>query len=82
LSNYLPITGWDDIGYSFLVGEDGRVYEGRGWSTLPAHSPPYNDISHGICNLGNFIKVAPLSDALKTVQALLQCGVDYILSLL
>ncbi|KAK2140644.1 hypothetical protein LSH36_1285g00009 [Paralvinella palmiformis] len=68
--------GWDDIGYSFLVGEDGRVYEGRGWSTLPAHSPRYNFISHGICIMGNFMKVAPLSDALKAVEAWIQCGLD------
>ena len=24
-------NGWWDIGYNFLIGEDGRIYEGRGF---------------------------------------------------
>ena len=26
---YYLKKGWDDIGYSFIVGEDGNVYEGK-----------------------------------------------------
>lgn len=29
---------WDDIGYNFLVGGDGEVYEGRGWDKQGAHT--------------------------------------------
>ncbi|CAF1567969.1 unnamed protein product, partial [Didymodactylos carnosus] len=36
-------NGWDDIGYHFLVGENGKVYEGRGWSRQGAHSPGWNN---------------------------------------
>lgn len=36
-----------DVAYNFLVGEDGRVYEGRGWNSL-AHFPT----SSAIDNLG------------------------------
>lgn len=46
--------GWDDIGYSFLIGEDGRVYEGRGWDRVGAHAPQYNHVSIGVCFLGDF----------------------------
>ena len=33
-------NGWWDIGYNFLIGEDGRIYEGRGfhiqgWASQP-----------------------------------------------
>lgn len=45
---------WEDIGYNFLVGEDGNVYEGRGWGVKGAHSIPYNGKSMGICMIGNF----------------------------
>jgi peptidoglycan recognition protein len=33
------IQGWSDIGYNFIVGEDGNVYEGRGWTKVGAHAP-------------------------------------------
>ena len=39
--------GWNDIGYTFLVGEDGNVYEGRGWDIVGAHCPWYNFRSIG-----------------------------------
>lgn len=45
---------WEDIGYTFLVGEDGNIYEGRGWGKHGAHSIPYNSKSIGICMIGNF----------------------------
>jgi len=31
---------WMDLGYSFLVGGDGKVYEGRGWNHQGAHTAP------------------------------------------
>ena len=34
---HMDSNGWSDIGYSFLVGEDGNIYEGRGWSKVGAH---------------------------------------------
>jgi len=51
---HMDDRGWDDIGYSFLVGEDGNVYEGRGWDRVGAHAPQYNQISIGVCFLGDF----------------------------
>lgn len=45
---------WWDIGYNFAVGGDGKVYEGRGWSTVGAHAPGYNNISIGICLIGDW----------------------------
>ena len=45
---------WDDIGYNFLVGEDGNVYVGRGWGARGAHSVKYNAKSIGICIIGDF----------------------------
>lgn len=39
--------GWDDIGYHFLVGENGKIYEGRGWDRQGAHSPGWNNDAYG-----------------------------------
>lgn len=46
--------GWDDIGYSFAIGGDGKVYEGRGFDRVGAHAPSYNDKSIGIVLIGNW----------------------------
>lgn len=42
-------NGWWDIGYNFLIGGDGNVYEGRGWDTTGAHAgvAEYNTNSIG-----------------------------------
>eukprot|EP00745_Piridium_sociabile_P003315 TRINITY_DN119762_c0_g1_i1.p2 TRINITY_DN119762_c0_g1~~TRINITY_DN119762_c0_g1_i1.p2 ORF type:complete len:174 (-),score=24.67 TRINITY_DN119762_c0_g1_i1:225-746(-) len=66
---------WDDIGYSFVVGEDGNVYEARGWTAVGAHTLGYNNVSIGICVIGNFNTRKPNSAAVSTVQSLIQTGV-------
>lgn len=35
---HIESKSWDDIGYNFLVGGDGSVYEGRGWDKQGAHT--------------------------------------------
>ena len=45
---------WPDIGYNFVVGEDGNVYEGRGWDNIGVHAPAYNRNGIGICIIGDF----------------------------
>lgn len=46
--------GWCDIGYAFAVGGDGKVYKGRGFDVVGAHSPRYNDKSVGIALIGDW----------------------------
>ncbi|XP_065277171.1 peptidoglycan-recognition protein SC2-like [Emys orbicularis] len=55
IQNYhMDSNGWTDIAYNFLIGEDGNVYEGRGWSTVGAHASGWNDRSLGLAFLGTF----------------------------
>ncbi|XP_064640049.1 peptidoglycan recognition protein 1-like [Lineus longissimus] len=72
---HMDVRGWDDIGYSFLVGEDGNVYEGRGWDRIGAHTYGYNDVAIGICVMGDFTTVTPNTQALDAVKNLIACGV-------
>jgi len=51
---HMDDRGWSDIGYNFVIGEDGNVYEGRGWNYVGAHAPGYNTQSIGICIIGDF----------------------------
>ncbi|XP_035313651.1 peptidoglycan recognition protein 1 isoform X1 [Cricetulus griseus] len=44
----------------FLIGEDGHVYEGRGWHIKGDHTgPTWNPISIGITFMGNYIPKCP-----------------------
>lgn len=40
---------------SFLIGDDGVVYEGTGWGVAGAHTYGYNRNSTGIAFIGNFV---------------------------
>jgi len=47
-------NGWIDIGYHFVVGEEGNVYERRGWTSVGAHAAGCNSRSIGIAFIGDF----------------------------
>lgn len=47
-------NSWNDIGYSFAIGGDGRIYHGRGYNVIGAHAPRYNNKSIGICLIGDW----------------------------
>lgn len=54
---YHAITrGWGDIGYNYIIDQDGKVYEGRygGEGVIGAHAGPGNNGSIGISILGNY----------------------------
>ncbi|XP_014205259.1 peptidoglycan-recognition protein SC2-like [Copidosoma floridanum] len=65
-----------DIGFNFLVGEDGNVYEGRGWEKAGAHAENFNDKSIGICVIGNFDKTSPSHATLAAIKNLISHGVS------
>ena len=45
--------GWGDIGYHFLIGSDGQIYEGRPLGYTGTHAPPnYGNI--GVNIIGDF----------------------------
>uniref|UniRef100_A0A8C0WXK0 PGRP2 amidase n=1 Tax=Castor canadensis TaxID=51338 RepID=A0A8C0WXK0_CASCN len=60
--------GWDDIGYSFVVGSDGYVYEGRGWHRMGAHTRGRNSRGFGVAFVGNYTATLPTEAALRTVR--------------
>ncbi|XP_062454331.1 N-acetylmuramoyl-L-alanine amidase [Rhea pennata] len=68
--------GWDDIGYSFVVGSDGYLYEGRGWHWVGAHTRGYNRQGYGVSYVGDYTARPPDADALALVRdAFLPCAV-------
>lgn len=41
--------------HSFLIGNDGVIYEGTGWYVRGAHTYGYNQNGTGIAFIGNFM---------------------------
>ncbi|XP_058513634.1 N-acetylmuramoyl-L-alanine amidase [Ochotona princeps] len=60
--------GWDDLGYSFVVGSDGYMYEGRGWHWLGAHTFRHNSLGFGVAFVGNYTAALPTEVALRSVR--------------
>ncbi|XP_041986289.1 peptidoglycan-recognition protein LF-like [Aricia agestis] len=54
LQSYFIDTKQYDIPYNFLIGNDGRVYEGRGWGVVGAHTFTYNRCSLGLGFIGDY----------------------------
>uniref|UniRef100_UPI0035900BFA peptidoglycan-recognition protein SC2-like n=1 Tax=Myxine glutinosa TaxID=7769 RepID=UPI0035900BFA len=78
IQNYhMKHRGWSDIGYNFLVGEDGNVYEGRGWRTVGAHAPGYNSKSIGLSFIGNFSSKKPNQKALTAAKELIRYAINH-----
>uniref|UniRef100_A0A8C7L859 Peptidoglycan recognition protein n=1 Tax=Oncorhynchus kisutch TaxID=8019 RepID=A0A8C7L859_ONCKI len=67
-------NGWADIGYSFVVGSDGYIYEGR---HLGNHTRRQNPYGYGVAFIGNYSSSLPSLHALDLVrQHLAKCAVD------
>ncbi len=45
---HMEHNGWADFAYSYAIGMDGTVYEGRGGGIQGAHTLGFNKVSYGI----------------------------------
>ncbi|KAG8441245.1 hypothetical protein GDO86_006835, partial [Hymenochirus boettgeri] len=67
--------GWDDIGYSYVVGSDGYLYEGRGWYWVGAHTMGKNSVGYGVSFIGNYTSTVPKDSIMCLVKdRFLQCA--------
>jgi len=70
-------NGWNDVGYNFLVAQDGTVFEGRdgqgrldGDNVQGAHFCANNAGTMGICLLGNYMTAQPPVATLESLAKL------------
>ncbi|XP_050343542.1 peptidoglycan recognition protein-like [Nymphalis io] len=70
----MEALNYDDIGQSFLIGGNGKVYEGAGWR-VGAHTRGYNDRSISLSFIGDFREKLPTSQALQVTEDFLNCAV-------
>ena len=60
-------AGYADIGYHFIIGEDGMLYQGRPIQIRGAHTEGFNTGTVGVVLLGNFENSKPTSGQIKTL---------------
>lgn len=73
---HVSAFGFDDISYNFLIGNDGNVYEGRGYDFQGAIAKGYNAGSINVAFVGNYANKLPSSSALEALTSLLKSMVD------
>ena len=70
--------GWSDIGYNYLIAQDGTIFEGRSAGSPSeendnvqgAHFCGKNSTTMGICLLGNYNTAEPTDTAVASLVAL------------
>ncbi|XP_055910910.1 peptidoglycan-recognition protein LC-like [Eupeodes corollae] len=72
---HMDSRNYGDIGYNFLVGGDGAVYEGRGWDKQGAHTLGFNVDSICIAFIGTFVKLTPTEGQLNAAKLIIAEGV-------
>ncbi|SMB95291.1 N-acetylmuramoyl-L-alanine amidase [Desulfonispora thiosulfatigenes DSM 11270] len=71
---HMQTNGWRDIGYHYLIEQDGSLHKGRAENDTGAHCKEQrcNFTSLGICLVGNFDKYEPNQKQLDTLDKLLK----------
>ncbi|MFE2064491.1 N-acetylmuramoyl-L-alanine amidase [Streptomyces sp. NPDC059467] len=68
---HTQVSGWNDIGYNFLVDKCGTIFEGRkggvGLPVLGAHTYGWNREAAGIAVLGDYTSIGATDAALASV---------------
>lgn len=71
-------NGWDDIGYNYLIAQDGTLFKGRDSqgnfdhdNVRGAHMCNKNNNTMAICLLGNYETVHPSNEMLSVLDALI-----------
>jgi hypothetical protein len=71
------VNGWSDIGYNYLIAQDGTVFKGRDPgiyeqdNVMGAHFCSSNSGTMGICVLGNYMEIKPTQESMGALVNLL-----------
>jgi peptidoglycan hydrolase-like amidase len=72
-SYHAQSRGWGDVGYNYLIDEEGQIYEGKagGKYVVAGHAYCHNVNTIGVALLGNFEVEKPSQDQMKALQWLI-----------
>lgn len=74
---HTQVNGWSDIGYNYLIAQDGTIYAGRDPEdgdqdkVRGAHFCGSNTGTLGVCLLGNYETTTPTDDTWRSLEQLL-----------
>lgn len=73
------VRGWGDIGYNYVVGQRGKIYEGRagGDYVVAAHAVWNNRSSVGVSMIGNFEQYQVNADQLKGLKGIVKALAEH-----
>lgn len=60
--------GWNDIGYHYVIGRHGELWEGRPVDNIGAHCVNHNRYSIGVCYVGGCAKDGKTAKDTRTLQ--------------
>lgn len=65
--------GWGDIGYNYVIDQQGNIFEGRrgGLGVVAAHAFGFNTNSVGISLIGNYSDAQPSQASLRSLEKLI-----------
>jgi hypothetical protein len=68
------VRGWGDIGYNYVIGQRGKIYEGRagGDYVVAAHAVWNNRSTVGVSMIGNFEQYSVNADQLKGLKSIVK----------
>lgn len=67
---HMQNKGYADVGYHFLIDENGIIYEGRPINVRGAHTGGFNTGAVGVVLLGNFEEIEPTQSQLSSLTEL------------
>ncbi len=79
---HTEVNGWSDIGYNYLIAQDGTIFKGRDPDTgaqddvRGAHFCGMNTGTMGVCLLGDYTSIAPTDEAIESLLNLLSWKLD------
>jgi hypothetical protein len=75
--SHILVNGWSDIGYNYLIAQDGTIFKGRDPgiyeqdNIMGAHFCSSNHGTMGICILGNYMEIKPTQESMGALVNLL-----------
>lgn len=79
---HTEVNGWSDIGYNYLIAQDGTIFKGRDPDTgdqdnvRGAHFCGKNSSTMGVCLLGNYTTFPATDESIATLIDLLSWKLD------